>query len=270
MLALGAATFNYLNQYSLEEALDHLAECGFRSIELMSTPPHMFARNLDASQRSALKKAIEQRGLQLVSLQPTYYDLNIISVNPAIREESIRQIIENIELAGDLGAKILVLVTGRRHPLLPLPMQNAWSLALDAIHRINEVARKQGVIVGIENVRNQFVDRGSDVRKMVEDSGDKNIRAVIDVANANMVESPLYALEAVKEYLVLVHLSDNDGQTWTHSPTGSGNIDFKNILNKLEEIKYAGPCILEVTYDKDPKWAMEISRTKFQELGWRL
>lgn len=270
MLYLGAATFNYLNRFTLEEALDHIARCGFRHIELMSTPPHMFPRHLNASQRRSIKEAISSRGLTLVSLQPTYYDLNIISVNPAIREESIRQIKENIDLAGDLGARILVLVTGKRHPLLPMPMETAWPLALDAIRELNEVARERGVVIGVENVRNQFVDRGDDVQRMVAELADENIKAVIDVANANVVESPLAALAEVKEHLVLVHLSDNDGRTWTHSPVGQGNIDFAAVAAKLREIGFHGPCILEVTHDKDPQGAMESSKAQLELLGWRV
>jgi sugar phosphate isomerase/epimerase len=269
MLALGAATFTYLHRFSLDEALDHLAKNGFREIELMSTPPHLFPRQLNATARSSLRKGMERRGLSLFSLQPTYQDLNIISLNPAIRSESVREVVENIELAADLGAKVLVLVTGRRHPLLPVPLEKAWGIALDSIGECNEIARKRGVVIGIENVRNQFVDRGSDVCKMVADLADGNVKAVIDVANANVVESPLEALEAVKEHLVLVHLSDNDGRSWTHSSAGKGNIDFPAIAGKLRDIGFQGPSILEVTDSDDPLGAMERSKAILESCGWQ-
>ncbi len=269
MLPLGAATFTYLHRFSLDEALDHLASNGFRQIELMSTPPHVFPRLLNASHRSALRQGLEKRGLTLFSLQPTYQDLNIISLNPAIRSESVRQVVENIELAADLGGHVLVLVTGRRHPLLPMPMEKAWALALDGIRSCNEVARRLGVVIGVENVRNQFVDRGSDVCRLVEDLGDENIKAVIDVANANVVESPIEALHAARKHLVLVHLSDNDGRSWTHGSVGAGNIDFSAVARKLQDIGFQGPSILEVTDSDDPIGAMEGSRASLESHGWR-
>jgi L-ribulose-5-phosphate 3-epimerase len=268
-LTLGAATFNYLNRFSLNEALDHLAQCGFHRIELMSTPPHLFPRDIDATGRKRIRQALDAGGLELESLQPTYLDLNLISVNPAIREETVRQVLENIELAADLGARMLVLVTGRRHPLLPMPIEIAWNLALDNIRRCNERARKCGVILGLENVRNQFVDRSADLRRMVEDLADDNVKAVIDVANANILESPVEALEAAKDHLTLVHISDNDGKTWTHSPIGAGNIDFAAVASKLREIGFKGCCILEVTHDQDPAWAMEESKSRLEALGWK-
>jgi sugar phosphate isomerase/epimerase len=270
MLTLGAATFTYLHRFSLDEALDHLSANGFREIELMSTPPHLFPRQLDSAARSALRQGLERRGLHLFSLQPTYQDLNIISLNPGIRSESVRQVVENIELAADLGAKVLVLVTGRRHPLLPVPLEKAWGLALEAIGECNEVARRRGVVIGIENVRNQFVDRGSDVCRMVEDLADSNVKAVIDVANANVVESPIEALEAAREHLVLVHLSDNDGRSWTHSPAGRGNVDFQAVGRKLRDIGFQGPSILEVTDSEDPFGAMEGSKAVLESCGWQV
>ena len=109
----------------LKETLDHLKECGFRHIELMSTLPHMFARDMDKRQRENIRQLIEKRDSQLESLQPTYLDLNMISLNPAIQQESMRQMFENVDLAADLEARILVLVTGRRHTLLPMPFEKA-------------------------------------------------------------------------------------------------------------------------------------------------
>jgi len=269
MFELGVATFNYLNRFSFEETLDHLSGQGFRCLEITSSPPHMFPRDLDKARRKAMRNEMEKRGFRVASLQPTYLDLNIISLNPAIREESLRQVKENIELAADLGAEMLVLVTGRRHPLLPLPMEKAWNLCIEGIRECNEVARKHGVLIGVENVRNQFVDKGEDVRRILEDLGDENTKAVIDVANANILESPLDALESAKDHLAMVHLSDNNGKTWTHSPIGMGSIDFEAVRRKLEEIGFGGPCVLEVTYGSDPEWAVEVSKERLESLGWR-
>jgi L-ribulose-5-phosphate 3-epimerase len=268
MLQLGAATFTYLNRFGFEESLDHLAELGFKYLELMSTPPHFFPRDMSSAKRIETRRAIEARGLTLYSLQPTYMDLNIISLNRAIRAESIKQVKENLELAGELGAKLLVLVTGRRHVLLPAPLNDCWKLALEAIRECNETARRSGVKIGIENVRNQFVDRGTDVKRMIDDLADDNIKGVIDVANANVVEDPLEAIDPVKNDLILIHLSDNDGQAWTHSTVGEGKIDFQAVADKIREIGYNGPCILEVTDIRDPKGAMTRSKQALAKFGF--
>mgnify|MGYP006305762115 CR=1 FL=1 len=108
MFALGAATFTYLYEFSFEESLDHLAELGFSYIELMTTPPHFFPRDMSTTQRSETRRAFESRKLNLYSLQPTYMDLNIISNNPPIRNESIKQVQENIESADNSGVGSLI------------------------------------------------------------------------------------------------------------------------------------------------------------------
>lgn len=268
MFSLGAATFTYLYEFSFEESLNHLAELGFTHIELMTTPPHFFPRDMSTAQRSETRRAFESRKLNLYSLQPTYMDLNIISNNPPIRNESIKQVKENIELTGELGGQLLVLVTGRRHPLLPASFEDSWQLALDAISKCNETARRSGVKIGVENVRNQFVDRGADVKRMVDDLADDNVKGVIDVANANMVENPIEALDAVRDDLALVHLSDNDGKVWTHSTVGQGKINFQAVADKIRDIGYQGPCILEVTDIQDPKGSMARSKETLAQYGF--
>ena len=268
-LALGVATYCHLYDYQLEVALERLATLGFKQLEVMTCPPHIWPRGLDRKTREALRRHIDSLGLEVVSTQPTYLDLNLASLNPAIREETVRQMKENIRLTHDLGGKIVVVVPGKRNALIPAPMEMAWELARDSVSACVEDAERFGVTLAVENVAWAFVDTAEQVVRMVEEINSPIVKAAIDVANANMVESPVEALERAKNHLVHVHLSDNRGQDWTHSPIGEGDIDFAGVADRLKEIQFAGVSILEIMIREDVDKKLLDSKASLEQLSWR-
>ena len=86
---VGAATYAWLWDRPLEYAIDRIAELGFRRFEAMTASPHVWPRAMDGAARRALRRHYEKRGLSLTSLNPTFLDLNPVSANPGIREETL-------------------------------------------------------------------------------------------------------------------------------------------------------------------------------------
>jgi len=271
-LKLGAAQYNYLWDYSLEDSLRKIKKFGFRYIELMTTPPHFWPRGFSDKKRKDLKSLLDQLELELIAINPTFNDLNLASPNPGIREETVIQIKEQITLARDLGAKIVGIIGGRRHPLLAPPVETIWKeFARDAILRCVEHAEKNNVIFGLENSPSLFIDSAERMVFVVEEVKSPWIKIVFDVANDSLAaKGGTHALEMVKEHLVHVHLSDTDGKKRSHSPVGMGTIDFAAIAEKLKEINFTGVSILETTYAEDPGWGISSSLEKLIPLGWQL
>ena len=182
-LKLGAATYAFIWTHSLEAIIDQIAAWGFKHVELMPTPPHVWPRTLDQKDRESLRKLFEHRGLEVVALNPTFLDFNIASPNPGFQQESIVQIKEIIRLTHDLGARIMVLIPGRRHPLVPQPFEQSWQTAKQAITECLREAERYNVIIGLENAPTLFVERSDQLRQMVEEIGSDNVRIVFDTAN---------------------------------------------------------------------------------------
>lgn len=270
-LKLGTAHYTYLWDRSLEEALTEIKTLGIKYIELMTTVPHLWPPSFTQDQRRDLRKLMYQLGLELVAINPTFLDINMASTNPGIRKESVKQIIDQISLANDLGAKIIVVIPGKRHPLLAPPFETVWkNYAKEGVLRCVEHAEKNNVIFGLENGPSLFVEDTDKMLFVLDEVGSSSMKIVLDVANASMIEPIDSALEKVKEHLVHVHLSDTDYNTWTHSPIGVGKIDFAMISKKLHEIGYSGISILETTYSENPKWSITSSIDKLLPLGWQL
>ena len=103
-LSLSGCTFGWLHRAPLADALRSLAAHGFRSIELTTAPPHLFTRHFGSYERKELARLLQSIGLEVVSVNPSFADINLVSTNPEIREISERQLAAEIELAADLGA----------------------------------------------------------------------------------------------------------------------------------------------------------------------
>ena len=268
-LIVGASTYCYLYDHSLDTSLERLAAIGFKQLEIMTCPPHVWTRDLDAKARQELRRKIESYGLQVFSSQPGIWpELSLASPNPGIRGEAIRQMKENIQLLHDLGGKVLGTMPGTMIGKVGPSKDQALELARQSISACADDAERLGITIAIENVPRGFVATADDVLQLIQMVGSPAVRATIDVGNANVIEPPLDALERAKEYLAMVHLNDNDGQ-FEKLPVGQGTIDFGAISNKLLEIGYTRPCILEIVIPGGTDEDFRVSKTALEELGWQ-
>ena len=270
-LKLGTAQYTYLMDYTLEDSLQRIKELGFRYIELMTAPPHFWPPSFSAHDRENLRDMVDQLGLELIAINPTFLDINLASPNPGIRAESVKQIIDQITLASDLGAKLIVVIAGKRHPLIAPSFETVWEkYAKDSVCRCAEHAEKKGLMFGLENGPSLFIDNAEKMLFVLDQVKSPQLKVVFDVANASMVEPIDLALDKVKDHLVHVHLSDTDGKKWTHSPVGQGTIDFAAVAEKLKAMNYTGVSILETTDREDPNGGIANSVEKLTALGWRI
>jgi len=267
-LRVGAATYAWLWDRPLEYAMEQIAALGFRHFEIMTAPPHVWPRGMDAAARRALRRHSEQLGLTLTSLNPTFLDLNMVSPNPGIREETLRQFREQFELAADLGAGLVVITVGKKHPLIAPDFEFFWRQAVDGAVQILPHCEKLGVTFGVENGWTVFT-HAKHCADFVAEIRHPSLKIVFDVANATIAnEAPLAGLEAVKEHLALVHLSDTDDKTWGHNPVGTGIIDFAAVASRLNAIGYRGVSILEVVTRQEPERHFRESLAGLRAHGW--
>lgn len=267
-MKLGCATMSYLFQFSLDEALGRLASVGFHDVELTTSPPHLWPRAMGEADRAAVRRLLDKHGLRVATINQRHHDNNLASINPGIREETIRQLKESIDLAADLDAPIAIIIPGKPTPLFSPPAEEIWRLAREAIEQCVEHGARRGVVCAVENVGFSLCPLASDIERMAAEIDSEFCRVHYDVANGNMYEDPARAIRGLGSRLVSVHLSDNDGKVWTHSPVGRGNIDFAAVAGALLEIGFSGASILEVMVHQDHDGAAKRAIQQFAPLGW--
>ncbi|MBI2322807.1 MAG: sugar phosphate isomerase/epimerase [Chloroflexi bacterium] len=266
-LALGASTYSYLYDYTLDDSLQRIADLGFRYVELLTMPPHLWAPDPRGRARSALRARMESLGLEAIAVGPMYFDLNLASTNPAVRAASVHEVVHNLRLASDLGARVVTTIAGRRNALFPAPLDLTWDLCRQSLLECLDTAAHVGVAIGLEPIMYSFISTGADARRMIEGIGSSWLRGLIDTANAHATEGVEAAVQAVGPYLAHVQISDTVKGQLRHDPVGDGEIDFWAAIAALRAVGYDGPCILELCHAADPDGGLRVSVQRLGEIG---
>ena len=111
---------------------------------------------------------------------------------------------------------------------------------IENLKSVKATAEKYNVILGLETdlESHNFV-------KLLEKLDSVNIKAYYDVGNSvSKNYDPLIELDVLKNWIVNVHIKDryHDGET---VPLGSGDVNFNEFFQKLENIDYRGDLIIQ-------------------------
>jgi len=266
---LGAATYTFLLSGDLPRAVELTAESGVRLIELTTAPPQVDRGELDPSLVRRVRAAFDATGTRPLSLNPTYLDVNLVSLNTGFRQESLSQLLASLQACHDLEIPMLVLFPGRRHVLAPAPFEVSRRVLLDELDVLLTHADRLGVVIGLENGPTNFLDRAAQVAAVCAEVDRPSLRIVYDVANAQMVEDPAAGVADVLPYLALVHVSDTSRVRWAHARVGLGDVDFGAIAAALDAAPYDGPSLMEIVDLDDPLGALASSVEALRRWGWR-
>ncbi len=267
-LPLSGCTFGWLHVSPLADALRALARLGFRSAELTTAPPHAFAPAMGCYERHELRQMLAGLGLAIVSVNPSFADINLVSTNPEIREASVRQLLANIELAADLGAPYVVVIPGRRHALAPAPDAAAQDALGRALDRMLPRAEALSVTLTLENSPYGYLGQASDLLGIVNRWRSPWLRITYDVANALAIEDPAEAVRALGEHLALAHVSDTWRHRWAHTSIGRGEVDFAAFAQALTDAGFGGPTVYELVDGADPEPRLPADLAALAAAGW--
>jgi sugar phosphate isomerase/epimerase len=268
-LPLAGCTFGWLHRAPLADALRELSAHGIRQVELTTAPPHLFTRHFGSYERKELARLLHRLGLTVVSVNPSFADINLISTNPEIREVSERQLIAEIELAADLHASYLVVIPGRRHALAPAPDAAARAVLDEGLGRLLRRATGLGVTIALENSPYGYLGSSADLLNIVKAWDSPRLRVAYDVANALAQEDPAVGVARLGDYLALAHVSDTWRARWAHTSVGRGEVDFAAFAAALAaSAAFTGPTVYELVDGEDPAPRLAADLAALTTAGW--
>src|ERR1700761_7880245 len=133
-MPLATANFGYFYHRGLDDSLRDIADAGYERLEVTLGPPHIDLSTFDRDARTRVKDAISGAGLQPVSTN--VIEMNPVSGSADFREMTYRQYRAAIEFSADLGGASVVMITGRRNPLTPMPQDQAKDLLRAQLERL--------------------------------------------------------------------------------------------------------------------------------------
>ena len=149
-------------------------------------------------------------------------ELNPISSNAELATATYRQYRAAIELAADLGAAAVVMITGRRSPLIPMPEAQAKNLLRTHLDQLLPVAAKLGVTLTFD-ARAATValtaERG--FVGFIEEFEIAGLAITVDCPNILFAGAdPAAEIRANADLVKLAHISDSWHERWAHAQIG--------------------------------------------------
>jgi sugar phosphate isomerase/epimerase len=169
MLKLGTCLYNFIWENRLPDAIRRAASLGFGAVEIMATWPQLDPRRfLQGHERNEVRAALEETGVNVVSLNPTFIDWNLASRSDVIRQETVKEIKACVDAAVELDAELVVVGAGRRHPLVLEPIEMSNALAHPAIRECIDYAGSKGIVYGFENTTGLYMDHCDDIATFID------------------------------------------------------------------------------------------------------
>ena len=111
-------------------------------------------------------------------------------------------------------------------------------------------AKRLGIRLLMESVpdkpSNERYVPSSEIIDFVRNFPPEVLSVCVDVNHSNLKEELPDVVHVVKDRLVSLHVSDNDGHSEQHWLPGQGVIDFPSLFETLESLKFDGMIVLEV------------------------
>lgn len=248
----GANTYSYMRSCPAADCVERLADLGFQEFELMVHPGHLWPADLSTAQRSSLRALFEQRGLQVTALNMPNIDINVAAAAPGMRAYSLALVTETVRLAGDLGARGVVIGPGKANPLFPAKASELVEYFFAALDVLCPVAEASGTALWAENMPFAFLPAIDDLMAALDRYGNGAVRIVYDIANAYFIGEDFAAgLKRCQSRLALVHLSDTGRTAYRHDPVGLGTVPFADVAPALRAVGYRARSMLEII-SRDP------------------
>jgi sugar phosphate isomerase/epimerase len=247
----------------LEEAIAAISRCGYDYAELWMD---QVWREFPERPADSVRAILDRHGMKATVHCPIM-DVNIASPNIGIRNESIRQLLDCIEFAQRISARLVVVHPGRRFSLKE-PIEAHWQTQVEALRCAFDKGASLGVTLALENME---IDKEiasvrdyPDMLRVIDDCGAPDLKITLDTAHMRDTQAILRFIEKLGPRIAHVHVSDATDKA-LHLRIGRGTLDLPQIARALEGQQFAGVYSLE-TYIPGDEEALAEERHKLAGL----
>ncbi|MCF6176972.1 MAG: sugar phosphate isomerase/epimerase [Victivallaceae bacterium] len=238
-LVLSTRVFNHIEINCLSDLFPLIRKAGFRYLEVVDRTE--FDDNVNIL--DDLREQSKEYGIEILNW-------HLIQYSPFQKsKEASRIAIDSMKYSMDKGSRI----GAKNHVLhwyqrfLDKSYDIMWR---DIVDEWADHAKKLGIRLLMETVpdkaSNQRYVSSSEIINFVRSYLPEVLAMCIDVNHSNLQEKLPNVVHKVKDRLISLHISDNDGHEEKHWLPGQGLIDFTSFFESLEAIKFDGMLVMEV------------------------
>lgn len=173
-------------------------------------------------------------------------DVNIGSMSDRIREASVVEVIATMELAAEVGVRIVTVHPGHFSPMIRHRPDLLNNRIADSLKRIGRAAADLGVRACLENMPNMPFTHLKEPGDLVEVAMENGLGITYDVGHSHTCSNIGSFLDpGIVKLMGNVHIHDNTGSGDDHMTLGEGSIDLVGVVTELERLGYSGNYIIE-------------------------
>jgi sugar phosphate isomerase/epimerase len=278
-MVLGYSTNAYV-KYTLAESLEHIADLGFRGVEIMCDRPHLYPPDFQGEALTAIRSILERRRLRVTNLNSftlfavgdTYLP-SWIEPDPERRAIRVRHTLECLAVARALGAANISIPPGG--PLEKgMERDEAFKLFHAGLDEVMPTAEELGIKVLVEPEPDLLMERTAEFKPFIREIRSPMIGLNFDIGHFYCAgEDPAAALEELFEWVGHMHVEDIAAtREHNHLIAGKGAIDFTAVFGTMARLGYDGDISLELypyvdSPDEAGRKSLEHLRPLFAEAG---
>ena len=267
-MKLGCACWDFSTDPPYDKSIRLIGEMGFKGISLISFTPQILDEYYTKKKVKSLQKVIESSGLQVIDFTCLSMHKGYWSTEESERKKSLELFKKGVEIAKDLGTKLISIGGGWAEGIAPMEIMRTWRAPIfrvklqtgadywtqvwddtvDTVASCADIAEKNGLRVMLEAHPFQVVSNTDALLRLFDAVCSKSLGACFDTAHARQVgEIEEVSIFKLGNRIFNVHVSDNDGiiSDTIHLTPGRGNIDWKGVLKALGMIGYEGFLTVE-------------------------
>ncbi len=263
-----------LSQFSIEQAIDILAELDYQAIDislekappfLPPPPPHMSPR-AGAEETRRVRKQAEHAGVAIAALNA---HTNLIHAVPEVRQANLEFVEGALELASNLGAQYVVFGGGRKE--FYGRESQYWEWLVAALRHLIARASRLGVILAVEagSSPGSLLHNLSRMQYLLSHDGLETLGVLFDSGHYFVRgDSVIEAYRMLNQRVVHVHAKDAKGnlEDYEFPPLGQGDVDFDGLLGAMAATGYDGYISIEYEafawgHESDPRKVLSESKS---------
>ncbi|MDQ3813709.1 MAG: sugar phosphate isomerase/epimerase [Armatimonadota bacterium] len=217
-----------------------VAGFGYDGIEIA---PFTFAASVEeitAAQRREIKQMAQDHGLEIVGLHwllASPPGLHIHTKDDAVRRRTVDYLRHLIDIAGGLGARVMIFGSPKQRHLEDGDFGGAWQRTQESYRAVLPLLEARGVILCQESLPRpecDFILTAEAAARMVEEIDHPHFRLMLDVKSMCGEEQP--PAEIIGRYgREIEHFHANDAN---RRAPGYGDTDFRPIAAALKACDY--------------------------------
>lgn len=241
-MKLGVITslWAYVEKISVVETLERISSLSLRHVDILGFL-HGDPIQLSDSEKEQIRNELASHNFvlgSLILLPPG----NIASDDEEEKRVCWNYVRAGIDLSAYLGGKQVLFNGGKR--AFGVDHLQSWRNAISFIRKASTYAKENGVYVTVEAEPDVYylVNDLETTCRMVEDVDHPHCMTAVDLGHMSLSRDAPETLEAIKPWVMRIHLSENDGLLHANDQLGTGTVPIGSYLEYIHQHGFDEVC----------------------------